>query len=1180
MELFLIGLFIGVAFSGQVRSLFASVRAAPIMASLQKLLRPSGSTSPAAPVAEILPPAAGPAQEPLATKLRKLEAQFLPISENAAHPREFLDQPSFQEAVGLLQTEAVPLKTVMQYVFGTNWALSCVALAALSGRLDRESVREQIVSGFDRLMPWAMYYALAYLQTLPARPPVGAPFVNAKDWWRDNPVVQMAAQEYFDEAERLGDEPAFGRALDSVPSANYPFIRGVLDRVSNVLAGMLIIEIDAKQCAVVDRTFLSSFGRFWGQGEKLDLLVEPDAWRESLANAEATVAAHPPRSLLASGDPRIGKTSFLRLLAKRLEGSGWTVFEAGGADLMAGQQWFGQLEGRIQKAVEELSTSKKLIWYIPDILQIALSGTHQGQAASILEQILPAISSGRLIVWTEASPAGSARLLRLRPQLRNVFEVMRFEPLTMEATLALATSVTTRLSAEAGLAIDPACAETALTSARQYLSSTGFPGSVLDLLKSAIARAVKGANRAVTPHDVITSLSQATGVPAAILNSKERADLASIRKYFAARVMGQDEAVSTIVDRIAMLKAGLNDPGKPIGVFLFAGPTGTGKTELAKTLAEFLFGSADRLIRLDMSEYQSHNSTWKILGTADPATQTDSLIGRVRKQPFSVVLLDEFEKAHANVWDLFLQVFDDARLTDAAGQEADFRHCIIILTTNLGATSHRSADLGFLPASTGFSSDQVLRAVSQTFRPEFQNRLDKVIVFQPLDRELMRSILKKELSGVLERRGFKDREWAVEWEASAMEFLLEKGFSPEMGARPLKRAIDQYVIAPLAATIVERRFPEGDQFVFVRSDGKAIQAEFVDPDDDGEAPAADAAVDAEKRPSLPAMILASSGGLAELESLEHHHEGILATFASNAWEDQKAQLAEKMQAPDFWTKPERFEVLTRVALIDRVRAAAETADSFRSRLLKGAGREGKSSRELVARLALQLHLIGEGIKDVFEAAPIEAALAVEPALDGGPDRHGDPREWCGQLLTMYRAWAAARNMQLSEVSRAKETPILLISGFGAHRALSHEAGLHVLEMPDEDKTIDRVTARVLVAAAPLGDIPANKLHAALRAALSRGATANTLVRRYRNGASPLVRDMAAGWRTGRLELGAARRFRSYGRDARLESFRLKWNRSGTPSPEGEGWGEGRLHFIIKHLPLTQTAKQSGLSGLM
>src|SRR5262249_21768152 len=219
----------------------------------------------------------------------------------------------------------------------------------------------------------------------------------------------------------------------------------------------------------------------------------------------------------------------------------------------------------------------------------------------------------------------------------------------------------------------------------------------------------------------------------------------------------------------------------------------------------------------------------KILGGGAHADDGDSLITRVRKQPFAVVLLDEFEKAHAAIWDLFLQVFDDGRLTDSMGHVADFRHCMIILTANLGATSHQRSGRGGAPDARSFSPGGVLRAISQTFRPEFQNRLDKVIVFQPLTRDLMRLILRKELNRVLERRGLKSREWAVEWEGSAQDFLLEKGFSADMGARPLKRAIDQYVIAPLAATIVEQRFPEGDQFVFVRSDGRGIQAEFVDP---------------------------------------------------------------------------------------------------------------------------------------------------------------------------------------------------------------------------------------------------------------------------------------------------------------------------------------------------------------
>ncbi len=509
MALLFLGLLIGWALARRSRPLANGLER------LRKLFRRKPAAAP--PAVEAAPLLAAPDEEPLAIRLRKAEALFLPAADNAAHPREFLDQPSFKEMTALLRDEAVPLGTVKQYALGSNWALSCAALAALAGRADREALREQAVAAFDRLAPWAMWFALAYFRSCPEKPPLGAPFVNAKEWWKDNSIVQMNAQEHFDEAG-LDEDATFGPALDAAPPASYPFIRAFLAKLLGSIAQELIAEVDAKQRAVIDRAFLTSFGRFWGQGEtKLDLLAEPEAWREMLAGAEAAIRAQPPRSLLASGEPRIGKTSFLRLVAKRVEGDGWQVFEAGGADLMAGQQWFGQLEGRIQKALEELSTAKKLIWYVPDILQIAMSGTHQGQAASILEQILPAISAGRLAVWTEATPAGSARLLRQRPQLRNTFDVLRFEPLSTEATLALAETVTRRLSDEAGLEIGAACAETALSSARQYLSSTALPGSVLDLLKSAVVRAVKGANRAVAPGDVIAALSQATGVPAAIL---------------------------------------------------------------------------------------------------------------------------------------------------------------------------------------------------------------------------------------------------------------------------------------------------------------------------------------------------------------------------------------------------------------------------------------------------------------------------------------------------------------------------------------------------------------------------------------------------------------------------------------------------------------------------------------
>jgi ATP-dependent Clp protease ATP-binding subunit ClpC len=381
----------------------------------------------------------------------------------------------------------------------------------------------------------------------------------------------------------------------------------------------------------------------------------------------------------------------------------------------------------------------------------------------------------------------------------------------------------------------------------------------------------------------------------------------------------------------------------------------------------------------------------------------------------------------------------------------------------------------------------------------------------------MRGILKKELARVLERRGLKDREWAVEWEASALEFLLEKGFSPEMGARPLKRAIDQYVVAPLAATIVEKRFPEGDQFVFIRSDGRAIQAEFVDPDAD--APGAGAALLSQgKAPGLPEMILSPDGSEGEFAALEAEHAAVLEEIECVAWEDLKAGLSERMVAPDFWGRPDRHETLSRLALMDRVKAAAGTADALRSRLAKGSARGGKTSRELIQRLALQLHLVREGIRDVLETAPIEVALAVEPALERFGE--GDAAEdWCLRLHGMYRAWAGNRHMQLTEVAgeRAGALPLFLISGFGAYRLLTHEVGLHVLERPDEDGGASRATARVRIAAAPLADLPADRLRAALVEALGRAGASNLVVRRYREEPAPLVRDLYGGWRSGRLD---------------------------------------------------------------
>ena len=331
----------------------------------------------------------------------------------------------------------------------------------------------------------------------------------------------------------------------------------------------------------------------------------------------------------------------------------------------------------------------------------------------------------------------------------------------------------------------------------------------------------------------------------------------------------------------------------------------------------------------------------RIVGESGEAREVESLVSRIRKQPFSVVLLDEFEKAHPRVWDLFLQVFDDGRLTDAHGNLADFRHSIIVLTSNLGATQHRAASLGFNPAGGEFSEQQILRVIGDTFRPEFVNRLDRVVVFRPLSRMVMREILKKELRNVLQRRGFRNREWAVEWEESALEFLLDKGFTPDMGARPLRRAIEQHLLAPIAMTIVEHRFPEGDQFLFVRSDGAAIQVEFVDPDAE---PACTAGAGRAARGACLCRpwCWPRRGRDGERQFLEQRLCGSRAP-ASTATRGSSASSSgcKQMSRTGFWNSDERFEVLAHIELADRIESGARGARSLSGRLVVARGSQSR-----------------------------------------------------------------------------------------------------------------------------------------------------------------------------------------------------------------------------------------------
>lgn len=1088
---------------------------------------PSGTTTPATAAAEpasleeietpLVAEEVEPPVEPAATAalLPSLGRTLFPLAEAIGHPGELPAMPEFQAVVAAFRRDDATLALLGDYAMGGNWPMACAAFMVLAEHPARQSLAEPVLRHIPQCRPYVLMYALRFLSSLDRRPPVGAPLLGMPPWWPGNPVIPGFFREYFARGAELGDPPDFGDRLERGGEFAAEPVAALLQKVNHPVAAQLLAVLRRWEGLRIDRTYLATIGVVWDPAEQDPLLVAPAAWEEPLLGAETVIRQARPRSILVTGDPRTGKTAFLKLLGGRLQRAGWTIFAASGNELQADQVYIGELEGRIRKLVEALHARRKIVWYVGDLHQLATSGTHRGQSATILDQILPAVTAGHLIVVGETSGAVATRLLQARPSLRSVIEILRLEPMEEDATLALARAVGERITRELGIRVSDQAVSTTMDLAEHYLGTGQLPGAVLELLKRAAGRSAGAGETELTADSVVATLSQISGLPTVILDTSRRVELAQVRAFFADRVIGQDEAVKAVVDRIAMLKAGLTDSGRPIGVFLFAGPTGTGKTELAKTLAEYLFGSADRMTRLDMSEFQTPEAMSKIIGQRGDG-MADSLIDRVRKQPFSVVLLDEFEKAHASCWDLFLQIFDDGRLTDANGKEADFRHCFIILTSNLGATAHQGAGLGFRPDPGTYGEDQVLRTIGQTFRPEFINRLDRIIVFRPLSRELMRDIVHKELARVQERRGLRERAWAVEWEASAIEFLLDRGFSPEMGARPLKRAIDQLLLAPLAATLVEHRFPEGDQFLFVRSNGKAIEVEFVDPDAE---PANDAAPEAEPDDdlSLAAIVLRQTGSPAERATLTAHWREVADALAGDTWRAAADALRLELADPAIWQRADRFRIFSKLELIDRVGEAARTAERLYQRYASASEHTARASRELAGRLALQLLNVRNGMDDVATDAPIDALLRVEPALDAaGGD--GNAGEWCRTLTDMYRHWAARRRMQLREIAPADAAspPILHVTGFGAWRILDAEIGLHVLEDQTQDNP-RRTVARVTMVAGPEQDLAGPGEHAAAADLLAARPAGTTIIRRYRLAPSPMVRDVASGWRTGRLD---------------------------------------------------------------
>ena len=1058
--------------------------------------------------------------------LHQLADSLREFYEASSHPHDLLGHAAFEAGAARLTDPELPLEQVINYCIGANHQLASMAAEALLRRPDSTRAVERVVPYLRMANVWTMYHILRFLQERAEVPVIGSVLVRAQEWWPRNPFLPQMMADFIAARVAGGEQPSLREALDANPATDLDDLQGIIDALKGPAGAALTAELAHWRRSRVDTAFLSSVGRVWGAAEMALPIVEHERLAGALQSLLDPVQKNPPQSVLVTGESGVGKTVLVRQLAKQLTERGWTFFEATATDVISGQSYIGELEKRVRELLKHLEVGRHVIWYVPNFQELFYAGRHRYSPIGALDLCLPAIEAGRLCLIGELHPAPLQKIVQERPRLRMAFKELRLEALPPNDALQLAEALIEREFKPAGVAIEPALLKEALELARHYLNGSALPGALIELLRTTKSRLAGGSDQSVTMRrdDLFLTLAQLTGLPRSLLDEREGLDPVALRDFFQQRVMGQPEAMACLVDRVAMLKAGLTDPARPIGVFLFAGPTGTGKTEVAKTLAEFLFGSAEHMIRLDMSEFQEAGSVARIVGESGDAPEVDSLARRIRKQPFSVVLLDEFEKANSRVWDLFLQVFDDGRVTDAQGNRADFRHSIIILTSNLGAVEHRAASLGFNPSSGAFSEQQVIRVISDTFRPEFVNRIDRVVVFRPLSRAVMREILKKELRNVLQRRGFRNREWAVEWEESALEFLLYRGFTPDMGARPLRRAIEQHLLSPIAMTIVEHRFPEGDQFLFVRSDGSGIQVEFVDPDA-SQTPAA-AAAETTEAPAvaLGPVVLGPSGTEAERRFVMERLAALDQRLSGEDWLAAKEGLLAQMNRVGFWTGTDRHGVLARIELMDRIEAGAETARSLSRRLDTRGERHTPLPRQMVSNVAQQLYLLDGALADLDAGGSSDVFLSVEPVATEPGAGQADP----GLPLIlggMYREWGRKRRMRTTVLRDGRadaETQLLLlaISGFGVHHILSREAGLHLLEVPDTSGGFHRHTARVRVVPQPLRPKPVHQseLEFAVACLAAAGAGSNAVVRRYRQQPSPLVRDTASGWRTGRLDL--------------------------------------------------------------
>ena len=515
-------------------------------------------------------------------------------------------------------------------------------------------------------------------------------------------------------------------------------------------------------------------------------------------------------ALLLVGPTGVGKTAILHEIVRRLVEQSTSVtdrrdvWQVDGNRIIAGMSVVGAWEHRVTEMVNELNARQDVL-FVNDLPALVYTGQSAHSDTNVAGFLEPHLARGEIRLIGECT---AERLSVLQDEAQSFFarfRVVQVPEMSEEDALHVLLHVVRRLDRDQPLAVDPEALETTVALTRRFRALDVFPGKAVDLLSRAIADRTEVVRddfgrRRISRLSVVQHFARQAGLPEFLLFGRGGPTAKQVRKFFERRIVGQPEAVDASVDVITTVSQALNDPARPIATMLFVGPTGVGKTETAKAIADYLFGSKHRMIRFDMSEFQHPDAVARLIG--DRFRPDGELTRRVQQQPFSLILLDEIEKAHPAVFDAMLQVLGEGRLTNAAGQTVNFTSTVVVMTSNLGVRDAEK-QVGFGDPTVASLSAHYRGAAERFFRPEFFNRIDRVVAFRPLDRHVIVPLVARLLSQMLGRQGLKRSSVLVDVDPALVEVLVDQGFDRRYGARSVKRILEQRLAVPLSHQLVE-----------------------------------------------------------------------------------------------------------------------------------------------------------------------------------------------------------------------------------------------------------------------------------------------------------------------------------------------------------------------------------------